>query len=118
MLSTSALYWPVHPDNVDSAIDSIVVELQRISTEAVSEKELDDATSALIRSLPRALETNEGLATTLHMIEQYDLGLDYLEKYPLLVGAISVDDVLAAARDHIHLGQLGVSIAGPFSERD
>ena len=108
----------VHPDNVDSAIDSIVVELQRISTEAVSEKELDNAKSALIRSLPRALETNEGLATTLHTIEQYDLGLDYLEKYPLLVGAISVDDVLAAARDHIHPGQLGVSIAGPFSERD
>ena len=108
----------VHPDNVDSAIDSIVVELQRISTEAVSEKELDNAKSALIRSLPRALETNEGLATTLHTIEQYDLGLDYLEKYPLLVGAISVDDVLAAARDHIHPGQLGVSIAGPSSERD
>ena len=106
----------VHPDNVDAAIDSIVVELQRICTEAVSEKELDDATSALIRSLPRALETNEGLATTLHTIEQYDLGLDYLEKYPRLIGAITVDDVLAAARDHIHLGRFGVSIAGPYSE--
>jgi len=106
----------VHPDNVDAAIDSIVVELQRICTEAVGEKELDDATSALIRSLPRALETNEGLATTLHTIEQYDLGLDYLERYPQLIGAISVDDVLAAARDHIHLERFGVSIAGPYSE--
>ena len=108
----------VHPDNVDAAIDSILVELQRISTEAVSETELDNATSALIRSLPRALETNEGLATTLHTIEQYDLGLDYLERYPRLIGAISVDDVLAAARDHIHLGQFGVSIAGPYGDRE
>ena len=106
----------VHADNVDAAIDSIVVELQRICTEAVSERELDDATSALIRSLPRALETNEGLATTLHTIEQFDLGLDYLERYPRLIGAITVDDVLAAARDHIHLGRFGVSIAGPYSE--
>jgi zinc protease len=103
----------VHPDNVEAAIDSIIVELQRISTETVSEKELDDATSALVRSLPRALETNEGLASTLHTIEQFDLGLDYLQKYPGLIGEITVDDVLAAARDHIHLGHFGVSIAGP-----
>ena len=106
----------VHPDNVDAAIDSIVTELQRIRTEAVSENELEDATSALIRSLPRALETNEGLATTLHTIEQFDLGLDYLERYPRLIGEITVDDVMAAARDHIHLGRFGVSIAGPYSE--
>ena len=108
----------VHPDNVDPAIDSIMAELQRISTEPVSETELENATSALIRSLPRALETNEGLATTLHTIEQYGLGLDYLDEYPRLIGAINVDDVLAAARDHIHLGRFGVSIAGPYSDRE
>jgi zinc protease len=108
----------VHPDNVDAAIDSIVAELRRISTERVLEKELDDAASALIRSLPRALETNEGLATILHSIEQYNLGLDYLERYPRLIGAIGVDEILAAARDHIHPDQLGVSIAGPYSDSE
>jgi zinc protease len=106
----------VHPDNVDAAVDSIKVELERIRTAAVREEELENATSALIHSLPRALETNEGLATTLHTIEQFDLGLDYLEKYPRLIGAITVDDVLAAARNHIHPGRLGVAIAGPYSE--
>ena len=52
-----------------------------------------------------------------HILEQFDLGLDYLEKYARLIGAITVDDVLAAARDHIHPGRLGVSIAGPYGER-
>jgi zinc protease len=108
----------VHPDNVDAAIDSIVAELRRIGTEEVSEKELDDATSALVRSLPRALETNEGLATILQSIEQYDLGLDYLERYPRLISAVGVDDVLTAARDYIHPDRLGVSIAGPYSDSE
>jgi zinc protease len=107
----------VHPDNVDIAVESILDELQRMRTERVTERELDDATSALVRSLPRALESNEGLGTTLHTIEQYDLGLDYLERYPRLISAIGVDDVLAAARDHILPERVGVSIAGPYSDR-
>jgi zinc protease len=107
----------VHPDNVDVAVESILNELQRMREERVTERELDDATSALVRSLPRALESNEGLGTTLHTIEQYDLGLDYLERYPRLISAIGVDDVLAAARDHILPERVGVSIAGPYSDR-
>jgi zinc protease len=108
----------VHPGNVDAAIESILNELERMRTEMVTEKELDDATSALVRSLPRALESNEGLGTTLHTIEQYDLGLDYLERYPRLIGAIEVDDVLAAARDHILPDRVGVSISGPYGGGD
>jgi zinc protease len=35
-------------------------------------------------------------------IEIYGLGMDYAEKYPTLIGSVTKDDVLAAAKKYLH----------------
>jgi zinc protease len=35
-------------------------------------------------------------------IEIYGLGLDYAEKYPVLIRSVSKDDVLAVAKKYLH----------------
>ena len=92
----------VHPGNVDRAVDSIVAELESIAGGPVEEQELDDASSALSRSVPRTLDTNEGMASALHLIEQYELGMDYLDRYPELIREVTVETVQAAAGRLLH----------------
>ncbi|MFQ5743231.1 MAG: M16 family metallopeptidase [Acidobacteriota bacterium] len=104
----------VHPDNVDRALSSIVAELERIATGVVEEQEMSDAASALIRSVPRTLETNEGMAGALHAMEQYDLGLDYLKRYPELIDGVTREAVGSVAGELLGTDRYGISIAGPY----
>ncbi len=69
--------------------------------------------SSLLGSLPRQLETNEGMAAVLGEIDLYDLGLDYLERYPDIVRALTRDQVTAAARTWLPPAHLVTAIAGP-----
>ena len=77
----------VDPENIERAVDAIKAELDRLRGEFVSDQELEDAKSYLTGVLPLALETHDGVASTLLAIEEFDLGLDYLDRYPDLIGA-------------------------------
>ena len=103
----------VDPSNIERALSSIRTELERLRHEPVSEKELDDAKSYLVGVLPLALESNDGVAATLLSLEEYGLGLDYLDRYPAIIARISADDVLRAASEHLDPEMLVVSVARP-----
>ena len=59
------------------------------------------------------LESNEGVAGALSHIERYDLGLDYYQRYPALIRAITRDQILETARRFLDPQRLAVIIAGP-----
>jgi zinc protease len=103
----------VDPTNVERALAAMESELQRLRSEPVTEEELQDAKSYLIGVLPLALETHDGVASTLLAIEEFDLGLDYLAKYPDLISSITRDDVLAAASRHLMPDRLVIAVAHP-----
>jgi zinc protease len=103
----------VDPANVDRAHAAIVEELRRIRDGRVTDEELADGKSYLTGSLPIALETNDGVASTLLAIEYYDLGLDFLDRYPEIVRAITSEQVRAAIQDHLDPDRLAVGIALP-----
>ena len=84
----------------------------------ISEEELADAQSAIVRSLPRNLETNEGMASALHSIEQYQLGLDYLERFAGFVDAVDVEQILATAEKRLQPDRCAVTVAGPYPSID
>jgi zinc protease len=48
--------------------------------------------------------------------ETYDLGFDYLEKYPELIRAVTVDDINRVTRKHIHPERLTTVVVGPVDE--
>ena len=90
----------VAPENVERAIEGILGEVRRLCDEPVSSEELADCKSYLIGALPLRLETNEGIAGFLLNIEEHDLGADYLERYPSLVGGVSAEDIQRVVRTY------------------
>ncbi|MFN2115107.1 MAG: M16 family metallopeptidase, partial [Anaerolineae bacterium] len=105
----------VNPANVDEAIEATLHEMRRLRDEPVPDAELEDVNSYISGSLPLQLETNGGVAGALLDIAQYDLGLDYLQRFPSLVAAVTADDVQRAAQAHLHPDAAAIAVAGPES---
>ena len=103
----------VNPRNLDKALSSIDAELKRFLADGPTPQEQLDGVSSLLGSLPRQLETNEGAAAVMGEIELYDLGLDYLERYPDIVRSLTSEKVTEAARRWIDPEHLVTAIAGP-----
>lgn len=103
----------VNPANVDKAIESMIVELRRLQDEPVEADELLDAQDFLTGSLPLALESQDGVARAALDIELYDLGLDYLDRYPGIIRALTREQLQAAAQRHLHPDKLAITVAGP-----
>ena len=103
----------VNPANVYRAVEAMVGEIRRITTEPVSAEELADVKANFTGRLPLQLETNEGIAGTILMMERYGLGLDYLRRYPDIVNAVTAEDVLAAAQRYLNPDVYALAIAGP-----
>jgi len=104
----------VSPRNVDRAVTSIDEEITRLITDGVTQKELDDSRRYLVGSIPRALETNAAIANFLQTEEFFELGLDYDASLPALLGAVTLDEVNAAARLAMAPDRATIVIAGPY----
>ena len=105
----------VSPANVDRAIASIDEELSSLRDHGLTEKELDETRRYLIGSMPRALETNAGIANFLQTAELFGLGLDYDRRLPGLLRSVGPADIRQAARA-LDPALAGIVIAGPYAE--
>lgn len=103
----------VDPDNVDRAVELIREEITRFVSEPVSTEELKDSQANFVGRLPLSMESNGGVTAALLNLERYNLGLDYYRRYPDLVRAVSVEEVLETAGRYLQPDRLGVAIAGP-----
>jgi len=108
----------VNPKNVELAIELTIKEIVRLTTRKVSAEELADNKSLFVGRLPLQLETNEGVAGMLESIELYNLGLDYLRRYPSLVSAITRKQVQAVAAKYLDLNRYAVAVAGPMNNEE
>ena len=99
--------------NVDRALASIDEVVGEMGAEGVTAAELEDARRYLVGSLPRTLETNAGTAAFLQRAERFGLGLDYDRRLPGLLGAVTRDEVNAAAGALLAPERAAVAIAGP-----
>ncbi len=104
----------VQPQHMEAAITSIREQVEAVRTSGVRETELNDARAAAIGSLPRTLESNEGMAGLLHQIELFDLGWDYPARYAEIMGEVDLAAANAAARELLHPEALSLSVAGPM----
>ena len=103
----------IKPENVEETIEDITKEFKRISTEPVSDEDLDNVQSYFTGSLPLGLESNEGVASTILRMEGHSLGLDYLLTYRDAIWNLTKDDLLKAAKNYIDVDKLTISVAGP-----
>jgi len=107
------VYAGVNPQNVERAIELIRREIKKFTTRKVTAQELEDNQTLFIGRLPFGLETNEGVAGMVGSLELYDLGLDYLQRYPGMVQAVTRDDILEVAQEFLSAENYALAVAGP-----
>jgi zinc protease len=105
----------VAPDKVEQAVDSILIEIDRLRNEPIPAGELEDSQAYRTGSVPVSLETNDGLAGVIGDMELYSLGLDYVQKLPDKIMAMTPESVQAAAKKYLSTEQLAIAVAGPRS---
>lgn len=88
-------------ESANTVISEIIGQVKKISSEPVSDKELEDAKAYLTGSFPRRLDTNKKITNFLLAMEFFGLGLDYIEKYPQYINSISKDDILKVAKKYL-----------------
>jgi len=106
----------VGPAHVDRAVASIDEEVVRLTREGATAKELSESRTFLVGAIPRALETNAAIANFLQVEELLGLGLEYDARLPELLGAVTLDQVNAAARRALDVDRASVVIAGPYRD--
>jgi zinc protease len=104
----------VNPANVDQALAAIDVELRRVREGGVTADELVRGQRYSTGTMVLHLETNDGVAGLIQDIEVFGLGLDFAERYPDIVDALTLDTVNAAAAQYLPRLQDTVRVvAGP-----
>jgi len=103
----------VDPANVERTIAAIDHEVGTLGSGGPTAQELAQSQQYLIGSLPRTLETNAGIAHFLQNAEIFGLGLDYDQRLPERIRAVTMDEVTAAASEVLHPERAVIAIAGP-----
>jgi zinc protease len=102
-----------NPANAKKAVAALEAEIQRIRRDGVTPREVGEAVAYLTGRFPLRLETNAGVAEMLWAIEFFSLGADYIDRYADYYRAVTVPQVNAAARAHLHPDRATLVVAGP-----
>lgn len=89
-------------ESANAVIAETLKEIRRIQSEPVAEKELNDAKAYLTGSFPLKMDTSSKIAGMLTSIEIYNLGLDYPNKYPTVINAVTREDIQRVAVKYLH----------------
>ena len=80
--------------------------IRRFIEQGASKEELAAAKAYLINSFPLRLASNRDVAGLLPVLEFYELGLDYPDRYADLIGQVTLEQVHNAAKTYLHPDQL------------
>lgn len=105
-ISTSA-------ENRDRAIGGLRREIESLVRSGITDDELANAQSYLTGSFVFDFQSSGHIARFLLAAEMFDLGFDYMERYPRIIHGVSRSQVEKAARAHLHPESLAVVVAGP-----
>jgi zinc protease len=103
----------VDPRNVRRAVDAIDMEVRHLGEAGPTATEVEETRAYLIGSIPRQLETNDGIASFLQSAEQFGLGLDFDRRLPGLLQRVTIEDVRSAGADVLSPERAAIVVAGP-----
>jgi zinc protease len=101
--------------NVEKTIASIDAELTAILEKGFTAQEIDESKSYMIGAIPRQLETNAAIASFLLTVDAFNLGMDYDQRLPGLIGAITKEAADAAAKKLLDPSRATIAVAGPWN---
>jgi len=110
------IYIGCAPDKKDQAIEGILKELKKITTEEVPNKELQRAKNALIGGYEMGQQEVSSQASDMAINEVLGLGYDRHKKYAKKIEEVTAKDLLRIAKKYITLDGYVISIVGPNAE--
>lgn len=100
----------------DSSVVELLKEIDRITKEPVSEKELKNTKAKYVGNFVLALEQPSTIARYALNIETQDLPKDFYKTYLERINAITVDDVQKAAQKYFNVNNARIVVAGKGSD--
>jgi zinc protease len=95
-------YIGTSPEHRQRAIDGFLAEIRRIREEPPTAEELADVQAYLTGSFVFALERNANLAAYAIRARRFQLGFDYLHRYPELIRSVTREQVQQVSARHLH----------------
>ncbi|NJP06346.1 MAG: insulinase family protein [Chloroflexaceae bacterium] len=103
----------VNPAHVQRVIELLLHEIETFRQQGPTAEELDDTKAFLTGSMALRLEANDGIAAMLLGIEEFDLGLDYVVRYPAIIHDVTAEQVTDVARTYLSTERYVLATAGP-----
>jgi zinc protease len=102
----------VAPVNLAKALQSTREEFEKYCKEGITPEELDVQKNFFAGNYNVNLGSNAGIAASLVAAERFGFGPSYLDEFPGRVNKVTIDQVNAAIRTHLHPDKLNLVIAG------
>jgi zinc protease len=103
----------VATESTGAATREVLGELRRIREEPVEPHELEETLSYMIGVYPYTLQTVGDVAKRLEVLSIYGLPDDYYDTYLERLAAVTREDLLKGAREHLHPDRIAVVAVGP-----
>jgi zinc protease len=94
-------------------IEIIESEIRRLAADGPTEDELDKAKTYLKGSFVLGLDTSSKIASQLINMQLDNLGIDYIERRPALIDAVTLDDAKRVAKRLLDAGLLVTVVGRP-----
>ncbi len=102
-----------NPKNAEKAIKELVRGVMQMRQIGPTNEEVQTSKQYITGTLSLRLATNAGIAGFLHSAEFYELGLDYLNNFRNIYGAVTPEQVRKAAQSYLHPESATLVVAGP-----
>lgn len=109
-------YGDFRTDVTDGSMTELFNEINRISSEAVSEKELEDAKRTVVASFALTLESPAQVLSYTTNTKIYGFPEDYWDKYPAKITAVTAGDVQRLAKKFYNSNTMQIVAVGDASK--
>jgi zinc protease len=99
----------------DEALEITRATLARFTAEGPTPREVEDAKHALIGGFPLRIDSNRKIVEYLGVIGFYRLPLDYLDRFPDRIEAVTVEQVRDAFQRRVHPDRMVTVVVGGTS---
>lgn len=96
------MYIGTNPKTLDLAKEKMLAEVNRLKTEFVSDKELQEAKEKIIGNYLISQETNLDKASTIGWFEASGRGFDFQSKYEQLINSVTASDIVEVANKYFN----------------
>lgn len=103
---------PVRNEVTRESVSEMLIELRRIRTGDIEDRELDDTKNYLMGVFPATVQTASDIASRLVDMELYGLPEDYFDRYRENIAAVTKDDITRVANKYLDPDRVLIVIVG------